>query len=72
MEKRTCRNQLIGTLPSTEPERVTVPREVEDLQSIYNPKIQKVSIFVISLILDIDTDERDRLNIRGVSVQDCC
>jgi hypothetical protein len=33
MEKRTCRNQLIRTLPSTEPERIAVPREVEDLES---------------------------------------
>ena len=33
MEKRTCRNQLIRTLPSTEPERIAIPREVEDLES---------------------------------------
>jgi hypothetical protein len=33
MEKRTCWNQLIRTLPSTEPERIAIPREVEDLQS---------------------------------------
>jgi hypothetical protein len=31
-ERLTCRNQLIRTLPSTEPERIAVPREVEDLQ----------------------------------------
>ena len=31
VEKRTCRNQLIRTLPSTEPERIAVRGEVEDL-----------------------------------------
>ena len=31
MEKLTCRNQLIRPLPSTEPERIAVRGEVEDL-----------------------------------------
>ena len=31
MEKHTCRNQLVRTLPSTEPERIAVRGEVEDL-----------------------------------------
>jgi hypothetical protein len=33
LARHTCRNQLIRTFSSTEPERITAAREVEDLES---------------------------------------
>ena len=32
ISKRTCRNQFVRALLDTEPERISVPREVEDLK----------------------------------------